>query len=112
NSMGLLVTSENSHPKSQASPSPPRSTTATALSNSRSDMDALDDSGADLDKVNSDSEALGCVERDLAVRFDAEVEGIGQNSLQDLVDDGPGTRNVDILGLLRRGMGGAGGAPN
>ncbi|KAH6686695.1 hypothetical protein F5X68DRAFT_240147 [Plectosphaerella plurivora] len=73
---------------------------------------ALDNPFSDLDEVNTDSEAQGCVERDLAVGLDAKIRGASQNSLQDLVNDGPGARNVDVLGFLWRGMDEARGATN
>lgn len=75
-------------------------------------MKTLDDLVSDLDEVDTDAEILRSVKRDLAVGLDADIGGASQNPLQNLMNDGLGARNIDVLSLLRRGIGKTCGATN
>ncbi|KAL1844762.1 hypothetical protein VTK73DRAFT_1832 [Phialemonium thermophilum] len=70
-------------------------------------VDPFDAPGPELDGVNADAKSLRSIEGDLAVGFDAEVEGAGRGSLPDVDQHAGGRSNVHILRLLRRGVGNA-----
>jgi hypothetical protein len=47
-------------------------------------MDPFDASVADLNEVDTESEALRGIECDLAVGLETKIEGAGRNSLSDI----------------------------
>jgi hypothetical protein len=63
-------------------------------------VDPFDASVTDLNEVETDTEALGSIERNLAIGLETEAMGAGRDTLPDVDECFGRGRNIHVLGTL------------